>query len=275
MLKKAQWNEFENSDVLLPLLKSKTVDKKNLEELMQKPENFESLKKFIENDLTAEDFVAIGYRKQQLKIFYEMLSGNFIESKWQEFFEKNEWIFGYGLDYRFIESLNREVGVGYGNIDFASFNKFSVLVEIKTPQAPLLKKPKKDEKSPNRVDSWSLSDELIEATSQILAYKANWQIESGSRENQERYGNFLTADPKAILVIGKFRDLDKIVSEPQNKRITKETFELFRRDSRNIEIITFDELYERAKFIVDGKIKKKVSALNNPQKENCEDEIPF
>lgn len=276
MLKKAKWNEFENSDVLLSLLKSKKVDKKNLEELMQKPENFEPLKKFIENDLTAEDFVAIGYRKQQLKIFNEMLSGNFIESEWQKFFEKNEWIFGYGLDYRFIESSNREVGVGYGDIDFASFNKFSFLVEIKTPQAPLLKKAKKDEKSPNRVDAWSLSEELIEATSQILAYKSNWQIESEHRENKEKYGNnFLTADPKAILVIGKFCDLDKNVSEPKNKRITKETFELFRRDSRNIEIITFDELYERAKFIVDDKIKKKVAALNNPQEENCEDAIPL
>jgi hypothetical protein len=28
--------------------------------------------------------------------------------------------------------------------------------------------------------------------------------------------------------------------------------ELFRRDSRNVEILTFDELFERAKFIVEG-----------------------
>jgi len=60
------------------------------------------------------------------------------------------------------------------------------------------------------------------------------------------------------LLIGKFCDLDKNVSELRNKRITKETFELFRRDSRNIEIITFDELYDRAKFIVDGEVKKKL-----------------
>ena len=37
----------------------------------------------------------------------------------------------------------------------------------------------------------------------------------------------------------------------QVKRIKKKTFELFRRDSRNIEIITYDELYERAKFIAE------------------------
>jgi hypothetical protein len=264
ILNHAKWNEFENPDILLPLLKSKKVDKKILEELMQKPENFAHLKNFIENDLTTEDVIAIGYRKKQLKIFDEMLKNNLIESDWQKFFEKNEWIFGYGLDYRFIESSNREVDVGYGAIDFASFNKFSVLVEIKTPQTSLLKNAK-NQKSPNRVDAWSLSEELIEATSQILAYKANWQIEQESRKNKEKYGdNFLTADPKAILVIGKFCDLDKNVSDLKNKRITKETFELFRRDSRNIEIITFDELYERARFIVDG--KKKVATLNSSQK---------
>jgi hypothetical protein len=32
------------------------------------------------------------------------------------------------------------------------------------------------------------------------------------------------------------------------------TFELFRRDSRNVEILTFDELYDRATFIVEGNL---------------------
>ena len=37
----------------------------------------------------------------------------------------------------------------------------------------------------------------------------------------------------------------------KEKRVKLKTFELFRRDSRNVEIITYDELYERAKFIVE------------------------
>jgi hypothetical protein len=188
-----------------------------------------------------------------------MLNENLIEDKWQKFFKKNDWIFGYGLDYKYIESSNREVEIGYGKIDFASFNKFTVLIEIKTPQTPLLEKAKKDEKSPNRSDAWSLSNELVDAVSQILAYKINWQIEAENRDNREKYGSgFLTADPKTILVIGKFCDLSKDIKELKNNRITKETFEMFRRDSRNIEIITFDELYERACFIVEGeKVKQK------------------
>jgi len=294
MLKKAGWDDFKNSNIILSILKNKNIDPNQLEELFSNTESLNKLihilktktegKKLIldcinEGIITDQDFVNIAYRKEQLEVFKNMLEQELIEKDWQSFFEKNQWIFGYGLDYRFIESSNREVSVGYGDIDFASFNKFSVLVEIKTPQTPLLKKPAKDEKSPNRVDAWSLSDKLIEAMSQILAYKANWQIESEYRENKEKFGNdFLTADPRAILVIGKFCDLDKNVLETKNKRITKETFELFRRDSRNVEIITFDELYERAKFIVEDKTKKEKKNFNNninQDYQDLEDDMPF
>ncbi len=42
------------------------------------------------------------------------------------------------------------------------------------------------------------------------------------------------------------------------KRIKEKTFELYRRDSRNIKILTFDELLERAKFIVEHGEKRVV-----------------
>ena len=235
-----------------------------LNQLQKNPEllkNFKSnlLDLINKGAISDQDINNIAFRKEQLKTFKKMLNENLIEDKWQKFFKKNDWIFGYGLDYKYIESSNREVEIGYGKIDFASFNKFTVLIEIKTPQTPLLEKAKKDEKSPNRSDAWSLSNELVDAVSQILAYKINWQIEAENRDNREKYGRgFLTADPKTILVIGKFCDLSKDIKELKNNRITKETFEMFRRDSRNIEIITFDELYERAFFIVEGeKVKQK------------------
>ncbi|MBK9634093.1 MAG: hypothetical protein IPO64_06125 [Bacteroidetes bacterium] len=34
--------------------------------------------------------------------------------------------------------------------------------------------------------------------------------------------------------------------------------ELFRMDSRNVEILTFDELYERACFIAEGEKSKRI-----------------
>ena len=35
----------------------------------------------------------------------------------------------------------------------------------------------------------------------------------------------------------------------RDANIKRDTFELFRRDTRNLEIVTFDELLERARFI--------------------------
>ena len=57
----------------------------------------------------------------------------------------------------------------------------------------------------------------------------------------------MTVDPKSILLIGSNGQFSGTEKE---RTIKLRTFELFRRDSRNIEILTYDELYERAKFIV-------------------------
>jgi len=46
------------------------------------------------------------------------------------------------------------------------------------------------------------------------------------------------------------------LSETKELQIKAKSFELFRRDSRNVEIVTFDELFERAKFIVEHKVNK-------------------
>jgi hypothetical protein len=55
-------------------------------------------------------------------------------------------------------------------------------------------------------------------------------------------------DPKAILIIGSDAAFNE--DNDRERSIKYRTFELFRRDSRNIDILTFDELYERAEFIV-------------------------
>jgi hypothetical protein len=74
---------------------------------------------------------------------------------------------------------------------------------------------------------------------------SKWEKEgSQTEENREAlsYRSTFTIQPKGILVIGHTGQLDQI-----SKR---NTFELFRRNTVNPEILTFDELYERAKFIV-------------------------
>ncbi|OTG63077.1 hypothetical protein B9T29_05185 [Acinetobacter sp. ANC 3903] len=56
-------------------------------------------------------------------------------------------------------------------------------------------------------------------------------------------------DSKTILIIGSWTEINN--DNPRIKAIKEKTFELFRQNSKNVEIITFDELFDRAKFIVE------------------------
>jgi hypothetical protein len=61
-----------------------------------------------------------------------------------------------------------------------------------------------------------------------------------------------TSDPErlksGILVIGS-RDEFSRVGNPSAANVMRDTFELLRRETRSIDIVTFDELLERARFI--------------------------
>ncbi|GAB3808057.1 hypothetical protein GCM10028819_46210 [Spirosoma humi] len=210
--------------------------------------------------LTKEDINILTGRKQALDEFKTQLQkeATWDEKEWQAFFERNTWIFGYGLDYRFLSILQREASVSTTTIagkesvtaDFLLSDKnFTVLVELKKPETNLFNT------SQNRSGSWSLSKDLIEAVSQILEQKAEWQIKSRNAVSMfNKSGARIlqrTVDPKAILIIGCS---SQIKGTDLEKEIKLETFELFRRSQRNIEIVMYDELYERAKFIVSHEI---------------------
>jgi hypothetical protein len=112
---------------------------------------------------------------------------------------------------------------------------------------------------------------LIESVSQILEHKASGLIRLDSP--QYINGEPLTQkayDSKVILIIGDWKELENS-SNTLEKEIKKKTLELFRRDSRNVEILTFDELFERAKFIVEG--AKQVNVINEPLE--LDDDLPF
>jgi hypothetical protein len=225
--------------------------------------------------ITSTDIVNIGYRKQQLEIFKKLLEEDYLseykkeiikntqikdELAWQYFFNENPWIFGYGLDYRFMGILQKEFsasgteadGSGQVNGDFLiGGKKFTTFVELKKPDTPLFKN------STTRSGAWKLSTDLMEAKSQILEQKASGQIKLEKETIHDSDGNEIkqkSYDSKVILILGNW---DQIKNDVDLVKQTKtKTFELFRRDSRNVEIITFDELFERAKFIVENKINE-------------------
>lgn len=191
-------------------------------------------------------------RKKALDTFRLSLKQTREESWWQDFFERNTWIFGYGLNYQILKSVQTQPRYGGSNLagrgtekgDFLERTeaevKFTVLVEIKRPDSLLL-----GSKS-HRNGAWQLGEELTGGVSQLQANCRRWEVEGAQAEQNREWlqqENIYTVHPRGILVIGattQLRDIPK-----------RNTFELFRRSVTNPEIITFDELYERAKFIIE------------------------
>ncbi len=196
-------------------------------------------------------------RKVVLEQFETMLiDTSLTEGNWQDFFEQNTWIFGYGLRYQILKVLEAQPNYGGTAVsgrggqrgDFLATTeaevKMTCLVEIKKPSSSLL------QSSQYRNGVWGVSDELSGAIAQIQINSATWEIE-GSRtqanteditQNQSVY----TIQPKGIVVIGK---LSQVID-----RDKRNSFERYRGSLHNPEVITYDELYERAKYIVEGEI---------------------
>lgn len=264
-----------------------TADK--VKSIVALPEGYKILDEVLQSGLIqSHDIVNIGYRKAQLAIFKrlledpdyldaykadENLTTSQEEKVWQHFFQKNPWIFGFGLDYRYLNILQAEAHVADTDlggkdasiVDFLmGCSNFTVLVEVKKPSTPLFLK------SQNRANSWRLSRDFTDAVSQILEQKASWQIkaETNAHKNYNVSDVLLrqrTLDPKCILIMSSNA---AFAGTEKEQEIKLRTFELFRRDSRNIEIVTYDELYERASFIVSDR-----GSANT--RGNVADEYPF
>jgi hypothetical protein len=213
--------------------------------------------KLRSQDLTKEDLDILTGRKKGLEQFRQNLfeESNLDEKDWQRFFNENTWIFGYGLDYKFLELIQREASVSNVDLDgkntvnadfLLGTNQFTVLVELKRPDTALFEGGK------NRSESWKLSKDLTYAISQILTQKAEWEIKSTTSQYDEEGNPIIqkTIDPKTILIIGSS---SQFKGDKKEDLIKAKTFELYRRNSRNIEILTYSELYEKAFYIVNQK----------------------
>jgi hypothetical protein len=204
--------------------------------------------------LSETDVSELLQRRRRLRSFKEALTAKHNESWWQPFFKDNKWIFGYGLNYVILRLEESQANVGGARLDrggagvpdfLASTSgevRFTVLVEIKTPETPLLSGHEEV-----RSGAWSLSKDLVDALTQTQANIDRWATQGAALpENRDRLEQqrIFTVKPKGIVVIGR---LDEVGSS----RHKLETLERFRQSLHGVEIITFDELYERARFIVE------------------------
>lgn len=252
-------------------LKKLRVSDKQVRSLYQ--ENKEVFEQVLKSEITKEDIIAIGFRKKQLQYFEKFLNDKEYfekikekiecsnESLWQKFFEKNQWVFGYGLGYVFLSKLEgkklEQVVQGYNVNNYGkrvdALMKTSGLIsnlcfiEIKTHFTQLL------ESKPYRTGCWAPSKELAGAVAQVqgtvqaaiktLSQQISFKDESGNPTGEEAF-NYM---PKSYLIIG---NLDEFRTENGVNEDKYSSFELYRKNIINPEILTFDELFERAKFII-------------------------
>ena len=226
----------------------------------QYPELIEAAAK---SNITNKDIKAIAYRKEQLKVFSSYLTDNTVrEPEWQKFFEDNQWVLGYGLSYVFSTSLDdHKLEQVVSGFDFNQGGKRAdsllktrgalssfALVEIKTPQTELINRT-----SAYRKNVWSASSELTggiaqaQKTSLALTKKIIGQLKITNSDGFPTGEIIHSYLPKSYLIIGR---LDQFIKDGQINEEQFGSFELLRRNIGSPEIITYDELYERAKFII-------------------------
>ena len=187
----------------------------------------------------------------------------FLEDDRQLFFEHNPWVFGYGLSYFFVTGFeNKKLEQVVKGHDLINHGKRAdglmktrgiinslCFVEIKTHEMRLL------DASPYRAGCWAPSKELSGAVAQVQGTVASAM--------QNLYGMLLPTDkdgaptgeevfnfrPRAFIVVGS---LGEFVTEHGVNVEQLRSFELYRNSIAGIDILTYDELYERSKFIVDS-----------------------
>jgi Shedu protein SduA, C-terminal len=219
------------------------------------------------------DLVAVGYRRKQLEKFEALLrDGKYFaeeqrslnttpEGVWQKFFEANTWIFGYGLSFQFLSGLDmRKLELVVRGADVTGTGKrvdalmktrglinSLCFVEIKRHDKELLSEQQ------HRPGVWGPSQYLSNAVSQVQATVQD-AIESIGRKlvPNDRFGNptgevLFNIQPRSCLIVGHLSELQADRGVNENKF---RSFELYRRNTVRPEILTFDELLERARFIV-------------------------
>lgn len=171
----------------------------------------------------------------------QMLRQVLEEELWQNFFNENPFILNMAFGYPVIKVRDQASvggrklsGGGEKITDFLVKNSLTnntAIFEIKTPQTPILNK------TPFRDGVYTPAGDLSGSINQALDQKYQFQKQIAQIKDNTRLYDIESYAVHCCLVIGKTPDGDD----------RKKSFELFRRNSKDVEIVTFDELLEKLK----------------------------
>lgn len=235
------------------------------------PERFRDL---IQSDASADDVVALAHRRAVVARFRALVTnpGEFAEAQvavggrpeavWQRFLEDNPWILGISLAGQMLQSwddkkLEQVVAgssvAGPGKRVDALLRtsgriRSLVFAEIKHHQTRLLGG------SEYRPGCWPPSAELVGGVTQVqqTVDRAVRQIDQRLADTDEEGVETGEATwlirPRSFLIIGDLEELRGGGGVHPDKH---QSFELYRRNLHEPEIVTFDELLARAEWHVE------------------------
>lgn len=190
-------------------------------------------------------------RQHAIDVFEESLNDPSLkEPFWDSFFRKHKWILGENLILQYVSELKDQADLGGQSIDGSGASridklmysgdhwKFLVLVDIKTPNSPLMAKTK------YRNHAYRIAEDLSGVVAQLHNYQRRvlfGNLSSGENQVSRQLERELQSpsSPRAIAVIGRLTDLT-----PDERY----SFELFRGSLHTPEILTFDEVLSRAEL---------------------------
>lgn len=249
-------------------------------------EKLEDLKELINlANLSTSEFKYLTFesRKQNLKAFYYLLKNKVLSDNttshetyrekysirkgeeyiWHHFLKTNDWILGLNADVKFIQEFLDEQKVGNPTskgrqdpqVDILGISDFTVLIELKHTKTNIFK----FDKSKGRANTWDFTSDFIEGISQCLGQKFEFDKSFDSRSFEKDDATILdksriqSVDPISILIIGNKKREFPVKDLNSVNLIKGKTLERFRRNNRNITVLTYDELFERAYHIVYSK----------------------
>ncbi len=220
---------------------------------LDKPEVLKKLKIFLEKceknigknfdeiDFVDEDLPSSNI--QDFLKFYEKNKGRKEEEFWQKYFKENQQILStiFSSPYIFFEdkpycggkTISNERGV-IGDFLYKNPKTKSIsFIEIKTPIAEIVSKYR---------STYSASSHLSGGISQVLDQKTKL-LKNLNLQNGLNCGGI-----KCILLIG---DSGSLKDDEQ-----REAFEIIRENSKNVDILTYDELFLKVESMKESLINK-------------------
>lgn len=177
--------------------------------------------------------------------YEEMLGKRLGEASWQSFFNANPFVLNLAFGYPVIKVQDqasvggrRLAGGGDKIADFLMKNSLTnntAIIEIKTPQAHLLNK------KPVRGGVYTPAADLTGALAQVLDQKFRLEGDIATIMRSSRLTDLETYSIHCCLIVGT------TPAEPEHVKC----FEMFRRNSKAVEIVTFDELLEKLRGLRD------------------------